>query len=47
MVVQFTLSSQPVGFTTDFRQMHALPFVDVAKMIDAPVLHVNGDDLKL
>ncbi|MFN7684375.1 MAG: 2-oxoglutarate dehydrogenase E1 component [Oligoflexia bacterium] len=34
-----------VGFTTDPRDSRTTPYcTDIAKMMDAPVLHVNGDD---
>lgn len=42
--IHFVINNQ-VGFTTDYEDARsAIYCTDIAKLVDAPVIHVNGDD---
>lgn len=42
--IHFVINNQ-LGFTTDFEEARSSDYsTDLAKVVDAPVLHVNGDD---
>jgi len=42
--LHFVINNQ-VGFTTDFEEARSSIYCsDIAKIVDAPILHVNGDD---